>query len=303
MDAYFRFDDVVRSERYFTATLLPAVLLHGDFGGIAPFLELVEQRTTTERDRDSHAHPKRSAPLDWSREALELITEFHIARDLAFYRKHLGTVDVSSAMEERAAPDLVVVLRDTLLVVEAKFFHATTYARLNHQLSVQRQQITQLLHARPALKYYRHVVLVPGQLGYEPECDAVLKWDEIVALAHRVLGSAHYVTARFEAALGYFDAIVGDPREPNYDGIESVVDVLARCRARGAEIQVGHIGGIPDLEHRSDRYLLEKPWKWRNPAINKGRITQANWVRGDEFVKFIHSRFTNLAHLPVDDTE
>ena len=39
-----RFDDLVRSERYFTATLLPAVLFHNDLEGLRRFVELVEKK-------------------------------------------------------------------------------------------------------------------------------------------------------------------------------------------------------------------------------------------------------------------
>jgi len=44
-----RFDDLVRSERYFTATLLPAVLFHRNFLGVQKFVELIDAKASTER--------------------------------------------------------------------------------------------------------------------------------------------------------------------------------------------------------------------------------------------------------------
>ena len=38
-----RFDDRVRSERYFTATLLPLLLFHEDMKGLQCFMDLIEK--------------------------------------------------------------------------------------------------------------------------------------------------------------------------------------------------------------------------------------------------------------------
>src|SRR4051812_39528337 len=85
-----RFDDIVRSEQYFTATLLCAILLHDEMRGLRAFLELIEKRALltdgepTERNRCGKRtrRPNREAPP--SLDSVEIITEFHIARDLMF---------------------------------------------------------------------------------------------------------------------------------------------------------------------------------------------------------------------------
>ena len=43
--APIRFDALVRSERYFTATLLPALLIHNGFCGLDRILALVDTKT------------------------------------------------------------------------------------------------------------------------------------------------------------------------------------------------------------------------------------------------------------------
>jgi len=47
-----RFDDIVRSERYFTATLLPLLLFHNNLEGVRRFVDLIEKKATTECNRD-----------------------------------------------------------------------------------------------------------------------------------------------------------------------------------------------------------------------------------------------------------
>jgi hypothetical protein len=46
-----RFDDLVRSERYFTATLLPLLLFHNNLEGVRRFVELIEKKATKETNR------------------------------------------------------------------------------------------------------------------------------------------------------------------------------------------------------------------------------------------------------------
>jgi hypothetical protein len=60
-----RFDDIARSERYFTATLLPAILLHDHPSELDAFMELVSRKAlerdepSTERDRSGIARSRR----------------------------------------------------------------------------------------------------------------------------------------------------------------------------------------------------------------------------------------------------
>jgi hypothetical protein len=95
-----RFDDIVRSERYFTATLLPAILLHARPCGLDDFLQLVSRKAlrqpgpSTERDARGVAMPRGDRSPTWSPGAVELITEFHIARDLKLACR-LATTDLS----------------------------------------------------------------------------------------------------------------------------------------------------------------------------------------------------------------
>ncbi|MBI3966860.1 MAG: hypothetical protein HY329_14605 [Chloroflexi bacterium] len=73
----------------------------------------------------------------------------------------------------------------------------------------------------------------------------------------------------------------------NYDGKESLEDVLQRCRREGGNIQVGHTGGELDLQSRGYVYARHKNWKWRDRRTNKGRVTPSNWIAGDRFVEII----------------
>jgi hypothetical protein len=79
-----RFDDLVRSERYFTATLLPLLLFHNNLEGVQRFVECVDNNAKTERNSFGELMLEKGTPEYNNYKDVEVITEFHTARDLKF---------------------------------------------------------------------------------------------------------------------------------------------------------------------------------------------------------------------------
>jgi hypothetical protein len=293
-----RFDDIIRSERYFTATLLPALLFHeGENGkGVEAFVDLVEKRATTERTRDGA--PKTKDVLNYEYEEVEVITEFDIARDLRYAELKLeANLSPETGVEQneegepererRDAPDIVIVAGPELVVCEGKFFSAFNIGALNNQLRSQRRQVRHLFLNRPQLRAYRHVAVVPEPVDLD--ADAVLTWDDIGQLAEKVMGPDHYVTVRLRMAVARHQIEV-DPDIRNYDGILSFYDMREKCRESGELIRVGHTGGKPNLVNRDLVYCEKKRWKWRNPATNPGTVNRNNWLIGTDWLAIVEHR-------------
>lgn len=282
-----RFDDCVRSERYFTATLLPLILFHDDFRGLRRLVELIEQRTSTEHDGHGAVRAKR-AP-DYRFDDVELITEFHIARDLSHYGGVLAAADAgASGPEKRDAPDLVIMLGREAIVIEAKFFVMFSLADLQQQMHSQRRQVRHLFAARPELRAWRHVALLPNEL-HGLECDGLILWDDIATLSREVLGPTHYVTRRLDAALARYPRASGaGGRERNYESTLTLDAVLARCREHRNAIAIGHSGGEADLRARGSEFARAKAWKWRS-ADTGGAIDPSNWIPGARFLSLVAS--------------
>ena len=291
-----RFDDRVRSERYFTATLLPAILFHDNFRGLRAFLALIEDRAIlrnglpTERNSEGRAETRPQRTLTWSPETVELMTEVHIARDLV--QLPSPSWGDSSEPEKRDAPDLVIVLDGELVVCEGKFFSKYNLDALNAQLRSQRRQIGYLCNDRPELRVYRHVAILPYSQSPDPDCDVVLTWDEIGDLATSVLTPAHYVTKRLRAAAKRLSPPNGSGSTTNYEDILPLGAVLDLCRQHGDDVLVGHTGGIADLQRQATRYLEDKAWKWRYPDTSGSAIPR-NWIPGTQFAAYIAQRVSS----------
>lgn len=294
-----RFDDLIRSERYFTATLLPALLVHEDMTGVRLFLDLIDTRAAaTEGGATEYtAEGKRvlrqaTAERDFTDP--EIITEFHIARDLGFAGATLaaseaGTSSVETPAEKRDAPDDVLVLGTNIVVIEGKFYSTWNASDLNAQLRSQRRQVRHLFAVRPSLRAYTHVALVPHVPAEPLDCNVVLTWRDITDLATMVLGTEHYITRRLDAAVARYRGIVGTTGVANYDGKLPLLQMLAACRQRGDGIEVGHDGGEANLLRQPTAALQAKPWKWRDPRINAGKADRANWIPGTRFLVLIEA--------------
>jgi hypothetical protein len=292
-----RLDDLIRSERYFTATLFPLVLFHDGFRGLRDFLELVDERSSIETDASGKRRPR--GPVSYEFSGVEVITEFHIARDLAFGG---ALEDVSAADRElggerdrRDAPDVVIVAGCELVVCEGKFFNAFNVEGLNRQLASQRRQVAHLFRARPDLRGYRHVAILPERSRASIDADAVVTWSEICAVAARVMGESHYVTARLRGAARRYTACVGTPGVSNFDGRVSFDEMVALCRTKGDGILVGHKGGERNLRARGLAYARRKRWKWRDPSVNAGTALGSNWIGGGRFLRVVDA----LPFVPV----
>jgi hypothetical protein len=185
-----RLDDLARSERYFTATLLPAILLHDNFSGAREFVRLVDQKAQTEWAVDEPLNPTvpqqqvRGVPdYDWT--SPELIAEVHVARDL--YAAGVRWIPPRSRGpeesdgESRDAPDLLLALGSELIVCEGKFFHREPQGKLASQLRRQRRQIAYLFRYRH-IRAFCHVAVLPDPpyVAQSIGADAILTWEEIV---------------------------------------------------------------------------------------------------------------------------
>jgi hypothetical protein len=282
-----RFDDLVRSERYFTATLLPALLFHDNLLGVRRFVEYVDNKAKTEHNSFGDLIREKGTPGYNDYKDVEVITEFHIARDLKSAGLPLdANVEPGEEGEPEhqplSAPDVVIVAGHELVVCEGKFFNDFYPQKLDEQLRAQRRQVRHLRLSRQ-IRAYRHVAIVPEPVTID--ADVVLTWDEILKLAEELMGPRHYVTVRLRKAVKRWNDI--DPGIHHFDGILPFNAMRERCRVDD-NIKVGHVGGEAALRKRDLVYAENKPWKWRGPKC-KGPMVPRNWLEAARWLEIVES--------------
>ncbi|MGC2222790.1 MAG: hypothetical protein WA624_10680 [Methylocella sp.] len=294
-------------ECQFTATLLPLLLFHnnpsGELEGVRRFIDLVEEKATTERNRFGYRETKGTTKYDF--QDVEVITEFHIARDLKFgglpldvtawSREEATSAEPMRPREEgepkKDAPDVVIVAGQELVVCEGKFFNGFNTNYLNEQLRSQRCQVRHLFLNRPSIRAYRHVAIVPPERMDSTtaiDADVVLTWADIRDLAEKLMG-AHYVTDRLREAVRRYEDDEDDEGQgiPNWNGKNVLFDAM-REKCKTEKIQVGYVGGEAALLKLSLVEAENRKWKWRYPE-NKGRIIPGNWLPGARWLEMVES--------------
>jgi hypothetical protein len=276
-----RVDDIVRTERYFTAGLLVHLLLADNFAGVRELFSLLA-------DRGILSPGTAMAPL--APDTVQVIAELAVRRDL-LRLPGIPTIDSEDDVP-RDVIDVVVIVGETLVAIEAKFFSPTNLAAIGAQLATQRAALRLLeRHADAGIAHVCHVFLSADptveatQLWPSDTPDVgVLTWTNIAELAERLQGADAYVTQRLRRALDRYAVEFGDGESGrNWADIEALDAVLQRCQAHGRDVLIGFTGGLAALEARPWSELMRRRYKWDRTAGGVGMKLARNWIRGDQF--------------------
>ena len=207
-----RLDDISRTERYFTATLLGSLLRHDHLRGVCKCVEYLcckKQLLATPFTAPQPQERLKYKEIQQESERLqeiEVITELNAIRD---YKVYYPEEQVQEPLEEKvqelvenetqSMPDIVIRYRDSLVVIEAKFFGLMPSDRqLKAQITLQKEMIYFIGKRYPGLRRFSHVYLGPpcslpdaSTIG----CDACITWRDILEFAE-LLGENDYVVAR-----------------------------------------------------------------------------------------------------------
>ncbi len=202
-----RLDESSRTERFWTATVVPALLSKQSFQGVSLFLELIAQADGSVAFDIQPDGVRVSRPLadlcrgPWSYDNLQLTTELWFGRDF-------------SKTTEFAVPDIVLRLhKEYLIVVEAKFFQRVKEHELVRQLDLQRKTVADIVKTDPDIRFVHRCFLYGGadQVGDSIGTHSRVTWRDVWAKFKGASGSSG---AGFEE--DYFVKILGRAIE-NYD--------------------------------------------------------------------------------------
>jgi hypothetical protein len=300
-----RIHDICRTERYYTATLLPYALLHDSFAGVRAFLHILEDKGICALGvRGKEPSSLNGSPFTH----IELISEMDIVRDAQFYSPWLpGLDDVSGEEAESLCPDLVVVADGLLLVIEAKFFHTSISTdKIRTQILAQRKVIEDILLRFPGYSFdrYCHLFLsaAPVASAVEIGCQGVLLWEDVTQLAEQVLGREHYVTQRLRRAVAMYELVQGGRVRSagksgrNYRGRLGLDEIIRKCQDDGDRLLVGYYGGERRLTAATLEDLTNRlfKWDWADDPVPNGRKVPSNWMVGSKFLRLVTAKSNDL---------
>jgi hypothetical protein len=269
-----RLDDLVRSERHFTSGLLLHLLLFDHLRGVDLLLDLLVARgVLAERPVGKASDDPRT----------QVIAELAVRRDLV----------KSGATVEEGAPrdviDVVLVVGEVLIAIEAKFFTRPPASEIRSQLETQRRALDSVL-ADPAFGVARVVqvflehgrTLEPAAIG----CEGVLSWADVLDLAHALPGHDSYVATRLRAAVARCEAelVPGGQGERPWQGEMTFDEVVSLCEAEGDRVFVGYDSRKAKLKDKTLSELRRRTWKWCWFS-DPGRRQKRNWIAGDQFLR------------------
>jgi hypothetical protein len=271
-----RIDNMVRTERYFCSLLL-ALLLDDSLVGVRAFIRLLV---------DKGIIPPYMADGVVSLDSTQVIAELAVKRDL---QKYTPGVELPPG-SPRDVVDIVLIIGEDLIAVEAKFFSEPTIGAIGLQLRSQREALRLLETKDYGISRVHQVVLTADTTlaAAKPPDIRVLHWHDIHALAEQLRGPKSYVACRLASALERYEEefCAGRPA-PSWAGVEGLEAVLRRCRTHGPKVVIGFKGGMAALKARTRPELESRPFKWDWAESGRGRKIVRNWIAGNQFASVI----------------
>lgn len=299
-----RLDDLARSERYFTATLLPALLLGDPAEDVRAFVDWLHHDLGLRAHAADDVAQERPLCLAASPAWVEVVTELNLKRDLRHYgADQLEAAAADPAVQDARAqgtdrqsvPDVVIRADDLLVVIEGKFFvSGVTPHTLGLQLVEQREEVALMVaHLGGDVKRVAHLYLGPQELGPLP-CDGTFTWAQVAAWAASRVGADHYVTQRLHAAVARF----GRAASPKAGGVSAVnyarrvrwATMVALCRERGDDVVVGFFGGLDALRAAAPEALRTRLFKVDEARGGVGTKVASNWLPGTAVLEVLGAR-------------
>lgn len=190
-----RFDEIARTEKYYSGTVLPNLLFYNNFEGLKICLELLNAKL----------HINSSDLIDLSDfeskiDTIQLVTELYLERDLSY-----GKIPIPSELfvrkpKQASVPDILVIYSDWAILIEAKFFMSYSPRELYEQM----QKQTYLLDIIGGIMPQATIKTL--QVGINPYGENLrefisLSWQEVYEKFNSVIPEGHYFLRRLASAV------------------------------------------------------------------------------------------------------
>lgn len=280
----YTFDQVARSERYFTASLLTHLLMINDFCGMKQLIRYLFE-------------------IDDINGNFEIVSELDPLRDGSPYN------DVIKQLYKRkgrvAVPDLFIRYGEKIIVIEAKFFTDPNDINLEKQIMLQKQAIELAIDETEYSGYdILHCLLTIKEQQIAIDGLKTLTWDKILELIEQSNENNEKPTD-FYYALNTIKGAIERAKEEletsgtrrtvicdRYNSLAELLNALPTLMKEG-KVFFGFTGGerelmqtsIESLENRNHYKVSDLPWSknWLTLDLLIKRIIQTRYIPTDDF--------------------
>ena len=259
------FSGTARSERHFTALLLPHLLMSNNFAGARALFRRL--------GLDSGQAPDSSD--------IEIVAELNPIRDVVGRVTDGNTAD--SEKHSQVVPDLFIRIGGSALVIEAKFFTHPSGSDVAAQLCSQRDAIeaVRLQHteyARCSFHYLALTVLPLDDVAEWPNDSSRMTWSEIISVLEPVVGTKGGADAGYSLEMlknaverSRGEADTSSNEKGRAKSIEDLMEKAITLLKSGYRY-VGFIDGEQALRTATVEYLEKRHYKYSDCQPNK------NWL-------------------------
>lgn len=265
MTNLYRFDTTARAERYFTATLLPHILLSNNFSALRKLFQMIFSNKVCE-----------NLPEDF-----EIVSELDPLRDGSVENQNVKKL--YQTFKRIAVPDLFLRWSHLCLVIEAKFFTDPAAEELYTQVKLQQEAIAKV---KPYTVYrdwnVKFAVLTVEGTEISTDSNIInLNWEHLL----QTLKSDVPVSPDLEYAFHAIRSALQRAKRPEstvitYEKLKfaKLFEQLSRLVAEG-KIYIGYTGGIEALESAT-LTELEQRYHYK---VSEYRWSD-NWISLDQFL-------------------
>lgn len=284
---------VSREERFYTATVLPALISRSRFAGFEIFRDAVISAAFAS-GVDAHGLVGFEANPLGPETNVQFLTEFDLWKSLSDPGVKARFPDAPAI---RAVPDLVVFIegsKPVLLVIEAKMFLYFTANQLSGQMHDQQllmeyvaSRLSSASGVRPTL--IQMALLPDGRLtgkAFQGFPYPIITW-ETLCKAYAANDENHYWVRMLDLALSRWNDLASKPSSfgENADDKWPGQQIIDSAQAgRLVYASVGRRGGLKGKEFTAD--VATGAWKTQKYelALDPALANAANWFTVDEFV-------------------
>lgn len=165
------FHNYCRSEKFFSATLLSYLFINNNFHGLKKFLLFLQNQNGLHIEDLTETDIKR----------VHYATEMNLLQDFAFYRKSIHPNSLSRKSHKESIPDIVTVINNIIIIIEAKYYSNFSENSLSQQLSNQKYvfDLIKDFYSNPYMTEI-HICLCPEKIHISN--GIVITWKEIYNL-------------------------------------------------------------------------------------------------------------------------